>query len=126
MKVTYTNCRCSFQERILSTSSLECPNCHLVERCCWSSTQKNLSTYYILFRILKCYSRSLIGARIGSILISFVFVFPYIGFVVNRQFAHVIASPINLTGLSPQDPINLFIFAVLFFSGIGLIVKGFI
>jgi hypothetical protein len=65
------------------------------------------------------------GAGIGSILTSFVFVFPYIGFIVNRQIEHVTASSINLTGLSPQDPINLFIFAVLFFSGIGLIVKGF-
>ena len=54
-------------------------------------------------------------------MISFVFVFPYIGFIVNKQFAHVTAIPINLTGLSPQDPINLFIFAVLFFGGAGLI-----
>ena len=66
-----------------------------------------------------------VGIRIKS-LTSFLFVFPYIGFIVNRQFEHVTASPINLTGLSPQDPINLFIFAVLFFSRIGLIVKGFI
>jgi hypothetical protein len=30
-----------------------------------------------------------------------------------------------VTGLDPQDPINLFIFAILFFGGIGLVVKGY-
>jgi hypothetical protein len=87
---------------------------------------KVITEILLLFRILKGYCRSLVGVGIGSILTSFVFGFTYIGFVVNRQLEHVAASPINLTGLNPQDPINLFIFTVLFFSGIGLIVKGFI
>jgi hypothetical protein len=76
--------------------------------------------------MLKGYHRNRVFAGIGSIMISFVFVFPYIGFILNKQFAHITAIPINLTGLSPQDPINLFIFAVLFFGGVGLILKGFI
>jgi hypothetical protein len=81
---------------------------------------------YALFKILKDYYRSLVAAGIGLIITSFLFVFPYIGFKLNKEFANVTANPTNLTGLSPQDPINLFIFVVLFFGRIGLLVKGFI
>jgi len=52
-------------------------------------------------------------------------VFPYVGFFVNKQYVHVTTVSINVTGLDPQDPINLFIFAILFFGGIGLVVKGY-
>jgi hypothetical protein len=58
-------------------------------------------------------------------MVSFLFIFPYIGFNVNKQYANVTAIPIAVTGLDPGDPINLIIFAVLFSGGIGLLVKGF-
>jgi len=58
-------------------------------------------------------------------MVSFLFIFPYIGFNVNKQYANVTAIPIAVAGLDPGDPINLIIFAVLFSGGIGLLVKGF-
>jgi len=67
---------------------------------------------------LKSYRQRLVAVGIGVILVSFLFVFPYVGFFVNKQYAHVTTVSINVTGLDPQDPINLFIFAILFFGGI--------
>jgi hypothetical protein len=67
----------------------------------------------------------LVGAGTGLIMVSFLFVFPYVGYTVNRQYAHVTVAPITMTGLDPQNPVNLYIFAVLFFGGVGLLVKGF-
>jgi len=76
--------------------------------------------------VLKGYSRGLAAAGLVSILVSFLFLFPYVGHNVNRQYANVTVAPISMTGLDPQNPINLYIFAVLFFGGIGLVVKGFV
>ena len=74
---------------------------------------------------MKSYRQRLVAVGIGVILVSFLFVFPYVGFFVNKQYAHVTTGSINVTGIDPQDPINLFIFAILFFGGIGLVVKGY-
>lgn len=79
-----------------------------------------------MFRTVKSYRRDLVAAGIGLTIISFVFLFPYIGSIVNRHFANVTSGPIDVTSLDPRDPVNLFIFAALFFGGIGLLVKGFI
>lgn len=76
--------------------------------------------------ILKGYSKRLIAAGIGLTLVSFVFVFPYVGFTVNKQYANVTGGPISVTGLDPRDPLNLYIFAILFFGVAGLLVRGFI
>jgi hypothetical protein len=74
---------------------------------------------------LKRYSRGLVAAGLVLIMASFLFVFPYVGYTVNRQYVHVTVAPIAMTGLDPQNPVNLYIFAVLFFGGVGLLVKGF-
>jgi hypothetical protein len=74
---------------------------------------------------LKSYSHGLVAVGTGVILVSFLFVFPYVGFTVNKQYANVTVAPITMTGLDPQNPVNLYIFAVLFFGGVGLLVKGF-
>ena len=76
--------------------------------------------------MLKGYSRVLTAAGLVLIMVSFLFIFPYVGYNVNRQYANVTVAPITMTGLDPQNPINLYIFAVLFFGGIGLVVKGFV
>jgi hypothetical protein len=68
----------------------------------------------------------LVGAGTGLIMVSFLFVFPYIGFSVNKQYANVTAPPMSVTGLDPEDTINLYIFVVLFCGGVGMLVKGFI
>lgn len=59
-------------------------------------------------------------------MVSFLFVFPYVGFNVNKRFANVTGGPMSVTGLHPEDPRNLLIFAVLFLGGAGLIVKAFV
>lgn len=74
---------------------------------------------------MKSYSHGLVAVGTGVILVSFLFVFPYVGFTVNKQYANVTVAPITMTGLDPQNPVNLYIFAVLFFGGVGLLVKGF-
>jgi hypothetical protein len=75
---------------------------------------------------LKSYNHGLVAVGTGVILVSFLFVFPYVGFTVNKQYANVTIAPISVTGIDPQNSINLYIFAVLFFGGIGLVVKGFV
>jgi uncharacterized membrane protein YkgB len=75
---------------------------------------------------LKGYSKGLLAAGVALILVSFLFIFPYVGYNVNRQYAHVTTPIVSVTGLDPRDPMNLVIFAVLFFGGVGLLVKGFI
>jgi len=59
-------------------------------------------------------------------LASFLFIFPYIGYHVNKQYAHVTAPLVSVTGLDPKDIINLLVFVILFFGGVGLLIKGFI
>ena len=66
----------------------------------------------------------LVAVGIALILASFLFVFPYAGFILNKRYAHVTVDSINMTGLNPEDPRNLLIFAILSFGGAGLIVKA--
>jgi uncharacterized membrane protein YkgB len=75
---------------------------------------------------LKGYSKGLLAAGVVLILVSFLIIFPYVGYNVNKQYANVTAPPMGVTGLDPEDTINLYIFVVLFFSGVGLLVKGYI
>jgi len=75
---------------------------------------------------LKGYSKGLLAAGVVLILVSFLIIFPYVGYNVNKQYANVTAPPMSVTGLDPEDTINLYIFVVLFFSGVGLLVKGYI
>jgi hypothetical protein len=42
------------------------------------------------------------------------------------QHAHVTAGPVDISGIDATDAIRLFIFAVLFFGGVGLLMKGFV
>ena len=64
---------------------------------------------------MKSYRRDLVAAGIGLTTASFVFLFPYIGSIVNRHFTNVTSGPINVTVLDPRNLVNLFVFAVLFF-----------
>ncbi|MGH9952389.1 MAG: hypothetical protein ACRD5J_12225 [Nitrososphaeraceae archaeon] len=75
---------------------------------------------------MKGYSKGLLAAGVVLILVSFLIIFPYVGYNVNKQYANVTAPPMSVTGLDPEDTINLYIFVVLFFSGVGLLVKGYI
>ncbi len=59
-------------------------------------------------------------------LTSLIFIIPYIASSFNEPNADVTESPINVTGLNPHNPLRLFIFAILFGSGVGLLVKGFV
>ena len=75
---------------------------------------------------MKSYHKGLVAIGLVLITVSFVFVFSYIGFIVNTQYAHLaFESPINVAGLDPQDPLNLLIFAVLACVGTSVLVKGF-
>lgn len=65
----------------------------------------------------------LFTSGIGLTIISFVFIFPYLGFYTYEQFENITLIPLELSGL--QNPLNLFVFAVMFIGGIGLLVKGF-
>lgn len=60
---------------------------------------------------------------IGLTIISFLFIFPYLDFYAYKAFENITVMPIGLTGL--QNPLNLFVFAVLFMGGLGLLTKGF-
>ena len=58
---------------------------------------------------MKGYRRGYVAIGLILITISFVFVFSYVGFIVNKEYANVTGNPINVTGLDPQNPINLLI-----------------
>ncbi|MGH9912327.1 MAG: hypothetical protein ACRD4W_07785 [Nitrososphaeraceae archaeon] len=75
---------------------------------------------------MKGYSKGLLAVGVVLILVSFLIIFPYVGYNVNKQYANVTTPPMSVTGLDPEDTINLYIFIVLFFSGVGLLVKGYI
>jgi hypothetical protein len=76
---------------------------------------------------LRGYRKGYVAAGIILIITSFPFIFGYIAPTVNRQHGNVTQSPINVTGLAHDDPLRLFIFAILFCSGVGLmLVKGFV
>ena len=71
------------------------------------------------------YYRGFLAIGLLLITVSFVFVFSYVGYIINKEYARVtIESPIHLTGLDPQNPVNLFIFAVLISVGTIFVVKG--
>jgi energy-converting hydrogenase Eha subunit B len=72
------------------------------------------------------YRKGYVAAGIILTLTSVLFLVPYIAPSVNYLTANVTESPINVTGLDPHDTIRVFIFAILFCSGVGLLVKGFI
>jgi H+/Cl- antiporter ClcA len=71
------------------------------------------------------YRKGFIAVGIGLTICSFVFLFPYIGFTVNRHFADITGSHISVTGIEPENPLILIIFALLICIGTGLFVKGF-
>ena len=68
----------------------------------------------------------LVAVGIVLILASFLFVFPYVGSILNKRYAHVTVDSMDVTGLNPEDPRNLLIFAVLLFGGAVLLVKSFV
>ena len=68
----------------------------------------------------------LIAIGIVLILLSFLFAFPYVGFTLNKEYADITIHSINVTGLDPEDPRNLLIFAGLSLGGAGLIAKAFV
>lgn len=73
---------------------------------------------------MKSYSKGLVTAGLVLIMVSFLFIFPYVGYTVNKQYANVTAPPMSVTGLDPEDTINLYIFVVLFCGGVGILVRG--
>ena len=73
---------------------------------------------------MKGYQKGYVAIGLILITISFVFVFSYVGFIVNKEYANVTGNPINVTGLDPQNPINLLIFGILVCIGTSLLVKG--
>lgn len=56
---------------------------------------------------MKGYSKDLVAARIELTIVSFVFVFPYVGFIVDKHFANITEGPISVSRLAPGNPINL-------------------
>ena len=72
------------------------------------------------------YRQNYVAAGIILTITSLLFLFPYIASSVNKLYANVTESPINVTGLDPHDTLRLFLFAILFCSGVGLLVKGFV
>jgi hypothetical protein len=68
----------------------------------------------------------LVAVGIVLILVSFLFAFPYVGFYINKQYSDITIDSVNVTGLDPEDPRNLLIFAFLSLGGAGLIVKAFV
>ena len=77
-----------------------------------------------IFKLVKGYRRGYVAIGLILITISFVFVFSYVGFIVNKEYANVTGNLINVTRLDPQDPINLLIFGILVCIGTSLLVKG--
>jgi len=65
----------------------------------------------------------LLASGVGLTIISFLFIFPYFGFYAYKQFENMTVELIGVTGL--QNPLNLFVFAIMFIGGLGLLVKGF-
>ncbi|MFZ0328461.1 MAG: hypothetical protein WBQ25_11765 [Nitrososphaeraceae archaeon] len=63
---------------------------------------------------------------IGLVAVSLYFVYPYADFTPTVPHAHVTTGPVSIAGIDPLDAIRLFIFAVIFAGGIGLLAKGFI
>ena len=62
-------------------------------------------------------------AGMGLTIISLIFIFPYFGFYIIEQFENITPMTTEVTGL--ENPLNLFVFAVLFTGGLGLVAKVF-
>jgi hypothetical protein len=60
----------------------------------------------------------------GSILVIISLMWPIV--LMSAPSAEVKVGPIEISGTEAEEAINLFFFAVIFFAGIGLIVRGFI
>jgi|GEM_PF-725876 hypothetical protein len=86
----------------------------------------NIVYFFLHVKYMKGYRKSYVAAGIILLTTSFLFLFPYIASIINRQYPDVTESPIIVTGLDRDNPLRLLIFAILFCSGIGLIVKGFV
>ena len=70
-------------------------------------------------------SKGLVIAGIVLIIISLVFFAP----PVERHFlTSDIKAPggFEISGIPPEEAVHLFVFVVIFFTGVGLLVKGFI
>jgi hypothetical protein len=65
----------------------------------------------------------LLASGVGLTIISFLFISPYFGFYAYKQFENMTVEPIGVYGL--QNPLNLYVFAIMFIGGLGLLVKGF-
>jgi hypothetical protein len=68
-------------------------------------------------------SKGLVVAGIVLIIISLVFV-AYFAPIYNQ--ASINAADFEISGIDPDQAVPLFIFIVIFFTGVGLLVKGFI
>jgi len=68
-------------------------------------------------------SKGLVIAGIVLIIISLVFV-AYFAPIYNQ--ASINAADFEISGIDPDQAVPLFIFIVIFFTGVGLLVKGFI
>jgi hypothetical protein len=71
------------------------------------------------------YNRRYVAVGFVLIIVYFLFAFPFVGHALNKQYANVTSGPVDVTGLSPQDPLSLLVFAILFIGGTGLLIKGF-
>jgi hypothetical protein len=68
-------------------------------------------------------SKGLVVAGIVLIIISLVFV-AYFAPIYNQ--ASINAADFEISGIDPDQAVPIFIFIVIFFTGVGLLVKGFI
>jgi hypothetical protein len=68
-------------------------------------------------------SKGLVIAGIVLLIISLVFV-AYFAPIYNQ--ASINAADFEISGIDPDQAVPLFIFIVIFFTGVGLLVKGFI
>jgi hypothetical protein len=68
-------------------------------------------------------SKGLVIAGIVLLIISLVFV-AYFAPIYNQ--AGINAADFEISGIDPDQAVPLFIFIVIFFTGVGLLVKGFI
>ena len=76
-----------------------------------------------IYQSVQHYRKGFVGAGLLMVTGSFLFLFPYVGHVINEQYAHVTALH-DVTGIPPHDPLSLVLFAVLIIGGTGLLIKG--
>jgi hypothetical protein len=68
----------------------------------------------------------LFASGLGLTIISFLFIFPYVGLYTQKLFENLTTMPMEVPGLHPQNLLYSCVFAVLFVCGLGLLAKGFI